>query len=74
MAPIDAAYHGYYWFFKLQKRLEAQFGQDVGVEQQAFQLLERMPSETDWNRVAEIEALVHSEEASDPNPPSGSGV
>lgn len=59
--PAAVVYNAYYWFLTFKRLWQARHGFDAGLEQQAFQLLERAVGEIDLEAVAAIERRVEVE-------------
>lgn len=49
-----AFYNAYYWGLIFARRYQARYGFDAGIEQEAFKVLERAPSEIDWRVVESV--------------------
>lgn len=56
----DIFYNAYYWFKVFAKQYMAKHGQDAGIEQQAFQMLESVDFEVDWSVIQVIEGQIDS--------------
>jgi hypothetical protein len=54
-------YNRYYWFCRFVRAYERMNGQDAGLQQQAFQILEHCSEPVDWELVSEIESRVKEE-------------
>jgi hypothetical protein len=54
-------YNAYYWFIKFSKVYMAMHGHDTGLEQQAFQILEKAEFNIDWEMIKQIEHQVEEE-------------
>jgi hypothetical protein len=48
-------YNKYYWFVRFVRLYSSKCGQDAGLEQQAFQMLEQESEQLDWSIVEEID-------------------
>lgn len=59
--PVDVQpgpqilYNRYYWFARFTRLFCSQHGKDVGLEQQAFQILEEATADIDWHVIEAIE-------------------
>jgi len=49
-----AFYNAYYWALVFAKRFQARHGFDAGIEQEVFKVLERAPSDVDWQIVERV--------------------
>jgi hypothetical protein len=60
LSPEQLFWSRYYWFLRFTKLREASVGRDVGLEQQAFQILEypHPDCSPDWTVIGEIETAV----------------
>jgi hypothetical protein len=56
----DRLYNRYFWFCRLVNASRAVFGEDAGLEQQAFQILENADCDVDWEMTRQIELLASS--------------
>lgn len=52
-------YNRYLWFLRFARNHSSKHGQDTGLEQQAFQILEHSELDIEWQVVASIEELAH---------------
>ena len=52
----DRLYNRYFWFRRFANAHRAKFGEDAGIEQQAFQILEYADCEVDLTQVERLEA------------------
>jgi hypothetical protein len=54
-------YSRYYWFLMLIRLYQSRTGDDAGMEQQAFQMLEAAEIEINWSIIEAIEAQIQKE-------------
>jgi hypothetical protein len=52
----DRLYNRYFWFRRFANAHRAKFGEDAGIEQQAFQILEHTDCNVDWSNVEQLDA------------------
>lgn len=50
----DIFYNSYYWVLIFSRRYQSRYGQDLGVERQAFLVLGNAPPNVDWDVVVDI--------------------
>lgn len=62
LAPEDRFYNRYFWFLRFVNAHHSVFGEDAGIDQQAFQILDSAEFDVDW---ALLEQL--NEKARGPN-------
>ena len=55
-------YNRYYWFLQFAKMHSEEHGNDAGIEQQAFQILESAMADIDWAVVEAIDKQTHGSE------------
>lgn len=56
LTPEERFYNRYYWFRRFANLHRDKFGEDAGIEQQAFQLLEQSAFRIDWLLVERLDA------------------
>jgi hypothetical protein len=61
ISTADVFYNRYVWFRRFAAMYRIVHGEDAGIEQQLFHLLEDAPPGIDWSQVEKIDALVKSE-------------
>ncbi|NET58354.1 MAG: hypothetical protein F6K47_20030 [Symploca sp. SIO2E6] len=55
--PVEIFYNRYYWFMTFVEKYKLKNGDDAGLEQQAFQLLEEVDgidADLDWNILEQL--------------------
>lgn len=68
-APLDPPmrfYNHYFWFLRFATLWQAAHGEDPGLEQQAFQILEQVDFEIDGDVFQQVERLARSQTDSHP--------
>ena len=61
LTPAVCFYNAYYWFKRFVAARSATRGYDAGLEQQAYQMLERAPDDIEWSVLGQIEVRLESE-------------
>ena len=56
LAAEDRLYNRYLWFRRFANAHLAKFGEDAGIEQQAFQILDQAECDVDWSQVERLDA------------------
>ena len=54
-------YNRYFWFMRFMRMYCKQHGKDVGLEQQAFQIVEQAMADVDWQIIAAIDQRTNEE-------------
>lgn len=56
LTPEDLLNNRYFWFLRFAHSYHTAFGDDAGIDQQAFQILEQAECEVDWLIVEQLAA------------------
>ena len=54
LTPEDRLYNRYFWFLRFAHVHHTKYGEDGGIDQQAFQILEYADCDVDWDLLEQL--------------------